>query len=192
MIPTIKVVLVGDSSVGKTSIIQRFVFNKFKPYCPSSSGVAFITKILGPPSLDFTVSLTIWDTAGQEKFRSLITMYYKDASAIIAVYDVSNKASFEGLKTWVEEIKEKAPENTLVILVGNKTDLIKENDVEDAEEYADKMGCKLICMSAKENINVEQCFEYVANSVVLGKQFTTKDGKKKLNGKRDKHARRCC
>jgi small GTP-binding protein len=118
---SIKVVLVGDTKVGKSCILSRFVQGTFDRDMPATIGAAFLTKVVttstGP------VRLQLWDTAGQEKFRSLAPMYYRSSHVAALVYDVTSKTSLDGLEDWKAEIADKAPHNITVIVVGNKIDL---------------------------------------------------------------------
>ena len=108
----VKVVLLGESGVGKTSIISQFTANKFNPRCPTSVSAQFISKIINFPEYNKKIKFEIWDTAGQEKYRSLTKIFYKDAGAAILVYDITRKESFEEIqKYWINQIKEFAPKN---------------------------------------------------------------------------------
>ena len=116
----VKVVLIGDSGVGKSCICNRFITGQFGDV-EATIGAAFLTQII---EVDGRLSkLQIWDTAGQERYRSLVSMYYRGTKAAIIVYDISDKSTFEGAKTWAQEIKEKGEGNVVVVLCGNKTDL---------------------------------------------------------------------
>ena len=127
---SLKAVLVGDTKVGKSCILSRFVQDSFDQNTPATVGAAFHTKIVhtdyGP------IILQLWDTAGQEKYRSLAPMYYRSAAAAILVYDVTNKQSFENLQLWNQEIIEKAPSGLAIFIVGNKFDCIEERVVSPA------------------------------------------------------------
>lgn len=116
-----KIALLGKTSVGKTSILDRLTRNKFSVYQCSTVGAAYITFI---PTYDRTVKLCIWDTAGQERYKSLAPMYYKNADCAIIVYDITEPSSLNVAKYWINELEQKA-EKTNIVLVGNKTDLIK-------------------------------------------------------------------
>ena len=121
---TVKVVLLGETTVGKTSIISRFIKDSFDPNCITSLGASFISKNLYFPEFKKTIKFDIWDTAGQEKYRSITKMFYKDASAAILVYDITREESFLEIKNfWFKEVKENSSEDLVVALVGNKKDL---------------------------------------------------------------------
>jgi small GTP-binding protein len=124
---SVKVVLVGDTKVGKSCIVTRFVQGTFDRNMPATIGAAFLAKVVttsaGP------VRLQLWDTAGQEKFRSLAPMYYRAAAVAVLVYDVSAKSSLDGLEDWAAEIADKAPNNIKIVVLGNKVDLAEERVV---------------------------------------------------------------
>jgi small GTP-binding protein len=135
---SVKVVLVGDTKVGKSCILTRFVQGTFDRDMPATIGAAFLAKVAmtsGGP-----VRLQLWDTAGQEKFRSLAPMYYRAAAVACLVYDVTSKPSLDGLEDWAAEIADKAPPNIKLIVIGNKTDLVDDRVVPKAagEEMAKK------------------------------------------------------
>ena len=107
-----KVVLIGESGVGKTSIISRYIHNQFSAVLMSTTGASFATKTIYLEEQKQSIKFEIWDTAGQERYRSLAKVFYKNASACILVYDITNKSSFEDIKSfWVTELKENAPQN---------------------------------------------------------------------------------
>ena len=159
-----KVVLLGDTAVGKTCIARRFVDNTFDNQEKSSSHATFVTKsftIAKPPK---TIRFQIWDTAGQERYRSMATMYYQNAEAAILVYDLTNPESFEGLKIWVKELQERGPRNLLKVIVGNKLD-IADNPAVDSnkvEEYVKELNAISLIVSAKLDVNINKIFEQIA------------------------------
>ncbi|KRX08659.1 P-loop containing nucleoside triphosphate hydrolase [Pseudocohnilembus persalinus] len=128
---SIKVVMLGDTEVGKTSIIQRFVKNDFKSYFQSTQGVHFEEKKIILEN-GVHIDYKVWDTAGQERFKSINSLYYKDARIAVLVYDITNEQSFETLKFWLKEVKEHGKKNCILAIVGNKSDL--DNDQVNASE----------------------------------------------------------
>ena len=135
---TFKIVLLGESGVGKTSILSQFIEQTYQEDIQSSTGGTFSSKtlIIGNSKL---LKLEIWDTAGQERYRSLTTMFYKDANAAILVYDITREDSFKELKNyWANQVKESAPENIILVICANKSDLVKEEkvDEDEAREFA--------------------------------------------------------
>ena len=126
---TIKVVLIGDSGVGKTSIIQRYVNDVYDPNQLLSSSAQFITKTVELND-EQSIKFDVWDTAGQEKFRALAKIFYKDAKAIVLVYDITNRSSFEQLQNyWFKEIEENSLSDAILVIVGNKSDLYENEQV---------------------------------------------------------------
>lgn len=166
-----KVVIIGDSSVGKTCIIERLIKNTFIE-TKSTIGACHHNKTINGCALD------IWDTAGQERFKSMIPMYYKGAKCIIVVFDLFDSNTFEGAKNWLGEIQSNT-QNTLIVLCGNKCDLINDltNDTSVYKQYASNLGFKYFETSAKENINVIELFEAVANDILTAPKEENKEAK---------------
>lgn len=154
----VKVVLLGDTGVGKSSLVLRFVTNNFKPYSESTIGASFMSKMIMVD--DTPIKYQIWDTAGQEKYHSLAPMYYRGAAAAIVVYDITRKQSLVTLKNWVKELQQLGPEHIVIAIAGNKSDLVDKREVpsETAKDYADSIGALFVETSAKENTNVSDLF----------------------------------
>ena len=135
----IKLLLVGDSGVGKTNILTRFSKNEFNHNTKSTIGVEFGTKILNIK--DHNIKLQIWDTAGQERYKSITVAYYKGSKGAIIVYDITRKESFNNILTWLNDIKNNADKDIVIILVGNKCDLIdREVSIEEGRKFAEMYG----------------------------------------------------
>jgi len=162
----VKMVLLGDSDTGKTCFLERFMGNEFPKNRLTTIGVDHKQRMF---RLDDgkIAKLQIWDTAGQERFKSLSKIYYRDADAIILMFDVNNRESFVNLDRWLLRIKTEAPKNIQVLLVGNKIDL-KERfiNTEEAEDLAKKNNLTYIESSAKDNINIERGFNEIITKVV--------------------------
>ena len=162
-IEVFKVVLFGESGVGKTSIISQFIDSSFQEDIQSSSGGTFSSKTFtyGDGKI---LKLEIWDTAGQERYRALTKMFYKDADAAILVYDITRKITFEEMQNyWVQQIKESAPENIILAIAGNKSDLPDEDvDEEMARKYAKELGAMFCTTSAKSNFGITDLFLRIA------------------------------
>ena len=161
---TFKIVLLGESGVGKTSIISQFIDQTFQEDIQISTGGTFSSKTF---SYDHgkLLKFEIWDTAGQERYRSLTKMFYKDANAAVLVYDITHKISFEELQSyWFEQIKESAPSNIILSVVANKSDLIKEEEVDEekAREYANEIGAFFCTTSAKNSSGINDLFLQIA------------------------------
>ncbi|KAK8857912.1 hypothetical protein M9Y10_013011 [Tritrichomonas musculus] len=161
---SLKVVLVGDTKVGKSCILSRFVQGTFDRDIPATIGAAFFTKVLTTSSGN--VRLQLWDTAGQEKFRSLTPMYYRSAAVAVLVYDVTSKDSLEGLEAWSAEIADKAPHNIKIVVIGNKIDLSDERVVSTnlGKEYAEQFNASLYFeTSAKTGEGINEVFSQIAD-----------------------------
>jgi len=160
-----KLLLIGDSGVGKSSLLLRFADNTFSDSFIATIGVDF--KIITIDLNGAQVKLQIWDTAGQERFRTITSSYYRGAHGIIVVYDITNPDSFANVRKWLQEINRYASENVQKILVGNKCDLVSERKVsyEDAKELADELGVTFLETSAKNATNVDVAFENMAKAI---------------------------
>eukprot|EP01084_Bolivina_argentea_P239226 402111_1 len=133
---TVKLVLLGDSRVGKSSVVIRFVKNEFDQYKFPTIGATFLTQSVSVG--DYLVKFEIWDTAGQEKYRSLAPLYYRGASAALVVYDITNRESFDNARKWIEEVQTQEGHHVVVGLAGNKVDLAanRKVSISEGEEFA--------------------------------------------------------
>ena len=164
-----KLVFLGDQSVGKTSIITRFMYDNFDRHYQATIGIDFLSKTMYLE--DRTVRLQLWDTAGQERFRSLIPSYIRDSSVAVVVYDVTNRASFVNTTKWVEDVRAERGSDVVICLVGNKTDLGNDKrqvSTEEGEEKASKDGLLFMECSAKAGYNVKSLFRKLATSLPSG------------------------
>jgi len=160
-----KLLLIGDSGVGKSCLLLRFADDTYTESYISTIGVDFKIRTL---ELDGkTVKLQIWDTAGQERFRTITSSYYRGAHGIIVVYDVTDQESFNNVKQWMNEIDRYANEKVNKMLVGNKCDLTSKKVVntDDAKSYAETLGIPFLETSAKDSTNVEQAFITMAAEI---------------------------
>jgi small GTP-binding protein len=160
-----KLVLLGDSAVGKSSLVLRFVRGQFFEYQESTIGAAFLTQNVSLN--DYIVKFEIWDTAGQERYHSLAPMYYRGAAAAVVVYDITNADSFGRAKSWVKELQRQGSPNIVIALAGNKCDLASKRKVEasEATEYAKDNGLFFMETSAKTALNVEELFKAIAKKL---------------------------
>jgi Ras-related protein Rab-1A len=173
----LKFVIIGDSGVGKSSMVMRFADGEFKEDYISTIGVDFRTKTMnidGKP-----VRLQIWDTAGQERFRSISSAYYRGADGVIFCYDITNQNTFDNIKEWIYELRKHYDERTAIakIVVGNKADLENKRKVttEVGQQFADSMGFAFIEASAKTSTNVDAAFEMVVRKLIeMGVDRTTR------------------
>ncbi|CAG9585666.1 unnamed protein product [Danaus chrysippus] len=162
-----KVMLLGDSGVGKTCMLVRFRDGTFLAgnYI-STVGIDFRNKVVTVDGIK--VKLQIWDTAGQERFRSVTHAYYRDAHALLLLYDVTNKTSFDNIRAWLGEIREYAQDDVVIMLLGNKSDSGLERAVrrEEGQRLAREYQVAFMETSAKTGLNVEAAFSHVARSLV--------------------------
>jgi len=193
----LKLVVVGDSGVGKTNLIKRFANNTFNSNSKATVGVEFLSKSFKINNRIFKIE--IWDTAGQERYKSITAAYYKGAKGALVVYDITSKISFENIDKWMMEIKEKSSKDLKLMIIGNKSDLKDARQVsnEEALRKAQDTGIALMETSALDSTNVKEAFHdllkemYIEISAKIAKveeslndnkealQLETNDGKKK-------------
>eukprot|EP00029_Vermamoeba_vermiformis_P007922 TRINITY_DN3567_c0_g1_i1.p1 TRINITY_DN3567_c0_g1~~TRINITY_DN3567_c0_g1_i1.p1 ORF type:complete len:220 (+),score=60.95 TRINITY_DN3567_c0_g1_i1:43-702(+) len=173
----LKLLIVGESGVGKSSILTRFTEDTFSSDFMSTIGVDFKFKSL---TIDGkTIRLQIWDTAGQERFRAITTCYYRGAQGILLVFDVTQPETFQKLPLWLEEIKKNCKKDVKVVVAANKIDeKVKNVDMNSVKEFCDKNALKYVETSAKENTNIEKIFIELAKSI-LGNTLQASDFKNK-------------
>jgi len=165
-VPGCKVVLVGESGVGKTCIISRFISGAFDFNVSSTNGASYASKNVQYDKLGKSLLLDVWDTAGQEKYRSLTKFFYKDAKVAILVYDITRQSSFDSLTNyWYKEVKEHGPENIVLGIAGNKCDLYEQEEVNEnqAREFAQSIGAIFALTSAQNNSGINELFRDVGN-----------------------------
>jgi Ras-related protein Rab-18 len=159
---TVKALLIGDSGVGKSSLMMRFTCDKFDEDIGTTIGIDFKVKTV---ELDdgTTVTMQLWDTAGQERFRTLTASYYRGAQVVVLVYDVNSSASFLNVARWLDEVRSFCGESVILMLIGNKIDLFAgDSRCEDAVEFAKKNNMLFALCSAKTREGVSQAFDEVA------------------------------
>jgi small GTP-binding protein len=163
----IKLVFLGEQSVGKTSLITRFMYDTFDNTYQATIGIDFLSKIMY--TQDRTVRLQLWDTAGQERFRSLIPSYIRDSAVAVIVYDVTNSMSFVQIDKWIEDVKSERGNEVIVILVGNKTDLLDKRQVstEEGEKKAHELNVLFTESSAKSGHNVKHLFRKIVSNLPI-------------------------
>uniref|UniRef100_UPI00398F2F81 ras-related protein Rab-39B-like n=1 Tax=Pristiophorus japonicus TaxID=55135 RepID=UPI00398F2F81 len=176
-----RIILLGDSTVGKSSILKRFTDGTFSEVQDPTVGVDFYARLLEiEPGC--RIKLQLWDTAGQERFRSITRSYYRNSVGGLLMFDVTNRKSFENIREWLNEVNAHVfPNKTIFVLVGHKSDLTDERDVssEEAERLAEALGLSYIETSAKNNSNVDQAFikltECIYESMKVG-EIALEDG----------------
>ena len=180
----LKVILLGECGVGKTNIISRYIQDKFDEDSITTTGSSYIMKKIKKD--DITYRLNIWDTAGQEKFRSVTRMFLKEANIIILVYSIVDELSFEGLDYWYNTVIDNCGNDIVIAVVGNKYDLYVEEAIseEKAEKYAKDKNAIFKYVSAKSNkVSIDELFDMVLDEYI--KKFTgvTKSSNIKINNK---------
>ena len=176
----VKVVLVGDTGVGKTCIIQRYVNNSYSEENESTFSSTYTNKVLEFKEYNKKLSLDIWDTAGQELYRALAKNFYLNAAIGILVYDIRRKDSYDSIKNyWVDQMKESGEENMILGIAGNKCDLFQEEEVpeDEVKKYAQSIGAIFKPTSCKESIGIDELFQE------CGKKFLENNNLLKINNK---------
>ena len=194
-----KIVLLGESGVGKTSIISQFMNHSFNPSVQSSINCQFVTKALEFPEFNKTLKFNIWDTVGQERYRSLAKMFYKNANAIVLVYDITSPSSFNAIKKfWYSETKNNADNDPIYVLVANKIDLLENERIsnKEGENYAKEIKAIFVKTSAFLGSDINIIFEKIGKRIIKAEN-EIKKRKQDLNSinlkKRViKHKKGCC
>ncbi|CAD6189816.1 unnamed protein product [Caenorhabditis auriculariae] len=160
-----KIVLIGDSGVGKTNILSRFAKNQFSLDSQTTIGVEFSTKTVQIEGK--TVKAQIWDTAGQERYKAITSAYYRGAVGALVVYDIAKHGSYESVEKWLKELRNHADQNIFIMLVGNKTDLrhLRSVPTDVARMYAEKNKFAFIETSALDSTNIESAFLNILTEV---------------------------
>ncbi|KAJ3024661.1 UNVERIFIED_CONTAM: Ras- protein Rab-6A [Siphonaria sp. JEL0065] len=163
-----KLVFLGEQSVGKTSLITRFMYDTFDNTYQATIGIDFLSKTMYLE--DRTVRLQLWDTAGQERFRSLIPSYIRDSSVAVVVFDITNRSSFQNTNKWIDDVRAERGNDVIIVLVGNKTDLSDKRQVstEEGEKKAKEANVLFIETSAKAGYNVKALFRKIAQALPGG------------------------
>jgi len=178
-----KVVLIGDQGVGKSNLLSRFTRDEFNPQSKSTIGVEFATRTIN--FSEKVVKAQIWDTAGQERYRAITSAYYRGAVGALLVYDITRLESFDNVECWLNELKDHADASIMIMLVGNKCDLVPQREVkkEQATAYAEKTGLSFIETSALDATNVELAFQKLLSAIY---KTTIDNSTKKDDKRRDK------
>jgi len=160
-----KIVLIGDSGVGKSNLLSRFTRNEFSLESKSTIGVEFATKSIQAEGK--TIKAQIWDTAGQERYRAITSAYYRGAVGALLVYDISKHPTFENVERWLKELRDHADANTVIMLVGNKSDLrhLRAVSTEEAMAFAEKHNLAFIETSALDATGVDTAFQRILTEI---------------------------
>jgi len=164
-----RLVLLGESAVGKSSIVIQYVKQQFYEYQESTIGAAYLSKVVKRTD-EKPIKFEIWDTAGQERYKALVPMYYRNAAAVIVVYDITSKDSFQKAKHWINELEDSSEPNMIIALAGNKLDLASKRKVSKEEGEKLKQDANLACFfetSAKTPSNIDELFSAIADAIVL-------------------------
>ena len=202
---TCKVVILGEPGVGKTSIISRYVTNQFSPVVISTTGASYSTKILKIDD-ENSIKFQIWDTAGQERFRSLAKIFYQNAVAVILVYDITVRETFEQLqKYWIKEIEENAPTDIILALAANKSDMYENElvNLNEGKELARQLNAIFKSTSALNSKGIDDLFlsigkkfldpTYSVNISNCTEKSETRNNSKTLKiPKKAKEKKKCC
>ena len=194
-LPPFKVVLLGNSGVGKSNLLSMLNSGEFSHEFKSTVGVEFLTKQL---EVDGTiVKAQIWDTAGQERFRTITTSYFKGAQGILLVYDVTDRKTFQAIGNWIAQINQHADKKVNNVLIGNKCDMEDQRavSVEEGRELANEFGMSFFETSAKQDTNVEAAFLGIASMVqerILSQGPTSGPGGAKLSAAPPPKKTGCC
>ena len=190
-----KVLLLGDSSVGKTCFLLRYCDKSFQDVHLSTIVLDYRLKTITLKN-NKNIKLQIWDTAGQDRFRAITKNYYKSANGVLLIYDISNLQTYENVKNWISQIREEANPNVIIYLVGNKIDLPKEKrvvNIEDGEKIAEEFEIKFKEASAKSGTNVNEIFEELVEQI--DEKFSKLEAPKKKKGNQlytGKKKKKCC
>ena len=186
-----KVLLLGDSTVGKTCILMRYKDKLFQPIHSPTLGLDY-----GLVEMKLkngkNIKLQIWDTAGQDRFKAITKNYYKGANGVILIYDITSIQTYENIKNWVSQVREEASDNIVVYIVANKIDMEEERKVptEDGQKLADSLGYPFLEVSAKSGENVSKIFENIVEDI--DKIYVkNENGGGKINNS-NKKGRKCC
>ena len=186
-----KLLLLGDSTVGKTCFLIKYTDQSFQDIHMATIGLDYRVKTMKLKN-NKEVKIQIWDTAGQDRFRSITKNYYKGSHGIILIYDITNRRTFENVQQWISQIREETSQNVVIYLIGNKIDMKEERKVstEEGKKLADELGLPFMETSAKEGININEVFDDIVERVdkVFGNMPTALKKNKVYKPKNSK----CC
>ena len=190
-----KVLILGETRVGKSSILTMLTEKSFTENLPPTLGIdfkLFLEKVDGKE-----VKLQIWDTAGQERFRTIAETFYRQSDGILVVFDITDLSSFEKVNDWLESLRQRIDQNCVVVLAGNKCDLKDEHGImlvpeENIRALSEASGYKYFEVSAKKNLNIQACFHHLATSIIAEKRKGKSEEEIKLGEAKAKTRVKCC
>ncbi len=194
-----KIIIIGDSGVGKSNILGRYLHDEFKEDTKSTVGVEFGSKKMQIESA--TIKLQIWDTAGQERYRSITSAYYKGAKGAFIVYDITRKNTFDNIDKWISDLKLNGDQNICIIILGNKSDLNDQREVskDEAMKKAELHKTAFLETSAYNGDNIAKAFDELIEEIYKNNKSFIEDSNKKeidkgvnLNDNKDKDNKKCC
>ncbi|CAD8063141.1 unnamed protein product [Paramecium primaurelia] len=181
-----KIVLSGDSGVGKSNLLLRFTKNQFNPDSKTTIGVEFATRSISISGK--IIKAQIWDTAGQERYRAITSAYYRGAIGAVLVYDITNKQSFDAVERWIQEVRENADKDIVIMIIGNKSDLkhLRAIRQESGQDLAQMYKVAFMEASAQDGSNVDQAFTQIIQQIYqnLTKQLQKYDQMSHLQGEK--------
>jgi Ras-related protein Rab-5C len=188
----LKLVLIGNTSTGKTCLVKQVTSGLFADSCAATLGASFVSKMLTIGDREF--KLQIWDTAGQERYRSMTPMYYRDAQAAMVVYSITDESSFSAIDSWVDSLHQNAEPGLILFLCGNKVDLADARSVstENGREKARRIGAHFAEVSAKTGKGVADAFAEIPVSYIESDTFKERFPMKKVYICEQKESFRCC
>ena len=191
---TFKILTIGESGVGKTCILRRFVENKFLKSHLATIGIDFRTKVIRVSGKD--IKLKIWDTAGQERYHNITSQIYKGSDGIVLVYDVNDEVSFSKIKDWIEQIKSNISEGDIsLVLLGNKCDIVERAvSQQRGQEMAESLQISYFETSALNGTGINEAFEGLTKEIMKKKNVINSDGRtiSLTSSKKAKNKKRCC
>jgi Ras-related protein Rab-11A len=194
-----KLILIGDSSVGKSNILLKYLKNEFEPNSQATVGVEFGTKNI--LINDKRIKIQIWDTAGEERYRSITSAYYKGAKGAFIVYDITRKNTFDNIDKWISDLKLNGDQNICIIILGNKSDLNDQREVskDEAMKKAELHKTAFLETSAYNGDNIVKAFDELIEEIYKNNKSFIEDSNKKeidkgvnLNDNKDKDNKKCC
>ena len=188
-----KILLLGDWSVGKTCFLMRYTDNTFTDIHLSTIGIDYKLKNITLENGE-AIKVQIWDTAGQDRYKSITKSYIKGANGIILIYDVTKRKTFEGIQNWVKQIKEQVSQRVCVALVANKIDDVEKREVtkEEGTRLGKDIGYPFYESSAKDGININECFDNLIKQIYINYTNTSGNNSTKLEENKKNNSKGCC